>query len=812
MWRNTNVIKIIGAAVILILAALTSVVGTSDILVTGRVLNERVTSLEFEVNNVDESAIKFTVNFPVFDFGTVHTKGGVFATVEVPGEGFTTIIGEAQLPIIKHMLEIPQGADPEVVATSISWESTSLNELGLPERIVPLQPSVQKIPGVTEEFVIDNQYYMNNAFTPGNIAKVADVGVIRGRCFALVEVSPLQYNPFSGEIKTMTACEIVINLPGSDMTQTYEKIERYTSSSFENLFKLAFANYGYYENSMGNAPRDQEGYLIIVYDSFHDEIQPLSNLKQTLGYDVTVTKTSDIPGGPTKENIYNYIEDAYDTWTIPPAYVLLVGDTPQIPTFTGSASYSEADLYYVTVDGSDYFPDIFIGRFPAALESHVMAMVDKTVYYEQGVFPSNEWIKKAAFLASTDRYWISEGTHNYVIDNYLDPNGYTCDKLYTYTYGATTQDVRDAINDGRSLVIYSGHGGPSGWGDGPPFYKSDVEALMNENMYPFVCSHACSTNTFGDSECFGETWLREADKAGLAFWGASAGTLWDEDDILEKAMFQAWWDDGLEWISGMTDMALIYLYQNYSGGGYTQYYFEAYNILGDPSVRIWSDDPSEPPETPDAPDGPDEWIRDVECTFSAVATDPEGEHVYYLFDWGDGTNSGWLGPYPSGQTVDAEHAWSELGDYEVKVKAKDIWGVVSEWSEASVISIVENQDPYKPNISGSHWVIGGIEYDYTFVATDPDGHDIYYRVDWDDGSNTGWLGPYNSGEAITLGHTWTEKGKYWIKAWSKDTLNGMSGQANFLVNVPFCGLPSQKANNQLFGNLVQHIFGRTTNS
>jgi hypothetical protein len=323
-------------------------------------------------------------------------------------------------------------------------------------------------------------------------------------------------------------------------------------------------------------------------------------------------------------------------------------------------------------------------------------------------------------------------------------------------------------------------------------------------MYPFVCSHACSTNTFGDSECFGETWLREEDKAAVAFWGASASTLWDEDDILEKAMFQSWWQDGLDWIGGMTDMALIYLYENYSGGGYTQYYFEAYNINGDPSIRIWSNNPSMPPETPTKPDGPDVWIQYIETTFSSTTTDPEGDSIYYLFDWGDGTDSGWIGPYESGQTGQASNAWEDLGDFEVKVIAKDAFNALSNWSETHTISIVENNAPEKPEINGPTWGLGGKKYDFTFVSNDSDDHDIYYKIDWDDGNNSGWLGPYNSGEEISLSHSWNKKGEYFIKSWAKDDLEGESGQSNLKITILTNGKSKQAVQNN-FNDLYLQI-------
>jgi hypothetical protein len=192
---------------------------------------------------------------------------------------------------------------------------------------------------------------------------------------------------------------------------------------------------------------------------------------------------------------------------------------------------------------------------------------------------------------------------------------------------------------------------------------------------------------------------------------------------------------------------------------------------------------SQAPGTPTVPNGPDEWIINVETTFSSIAIEPDGEQIYYMFDWGDGNFSKWIGPYNSGQPGEASHAWSELGDYEVRASAKDINGVQGNWSEPATISIVENENPDRPIISGKNYGFGGVSYDFTFQAVDPDGHDVYYNIDWDDGDLTGWLGPYSSGEIITLTHSWNKKGEYWIKAWAKDTLEGESSQSNHKINI-----------------------------
>ena len=763
---NKKNICIAGIIVILIFASLPNVFASTNKQVNQNVTGEPSNNFGCSVVNIDETTIGITINLDQFEFNSVNTNKGLFTNVCLPGYGFSYNIGKARLPLIRKMVEIPHESKPELIVTSESWDFISLDELNLPNIIIPAQPSVEKNSEKSFEFILDDNYYSNFKFLPENIANIVDIGKIRSRCFALVEISPIRYNPQSGELKLLKSCEIIINLPNSNLIKTYDKIKRYSSSDFESLFKKSFANYGVYENGiMDNA---QGGYLIIVYDDFYDEIEALANWKKAMGYNTTVTKTSEIPGGASKENIHDYIKDAYNNWDIPPSYVLLVGDTPQIPTYRGTQGPDAVDLYYVTINSEDYFPDIFIGRFPASQESHVTAMVDKTIYYETGNFSDSTWIKKAAFMAGYDNYDITEGTHNYVISTYLDKFGYTCDKLYEVTYGANTQDVIDALNEGRSLAIFSGHGYVYGWDDGPPFSQANVQGLKNEGMYPFVCSHACLTGSFQASECFGETWLRQADKGGIAFWGASEGTLWDEDDILEKGMFQAWWDDNLGRIGGMTDMALYYLYENYSGGGYTQYYFEAYNILGDPSVRIWRGDPGGAPDIPAKPEGPESGAVGYEYNFSSSTTDPNGDQIYYMFDWGDGEFSEWIGPYPSGDTCEAFHIWNDEGYFEVRVKAMDENFAQSNWSESSIIHIVYNFPPDMPTIKGQYWLLPMIPYNFRISTTEPDGENVFFLIEWGDGEIDEWIGPYSSEEVVSLSHKYTSVGYYTINVTAKD--------------------------------------------
>jgi hypothetical protein len=94
-----------------------------------------------------------------------------------------------------------------------------------------------------------------------------------------------------------------------------------------------------------------------------------------------------------------------------------------------------------------------------------------------------------------------------------------------------------------------------------------------------------------------------------------------------------------------------------------------------------------PPNKPNKPSGITSGKIGTTHSYSSSTTDPNGDYVYYWFDWGDGTNSGWDGPHISGDNVTLSHSWTRLGTYPIKVKVKDIHGNESVWSDPLVISI-----------------------------------------------------------------------------------------------------------------------------
>jgi len=93
-----------------------------------------------------------------------------------------------------------------------------------------------------------------------------------------------------------------------------------------------------------------------------------------------------------------------------------------------------------------------------------------------------------------------------------------------------------------------------------------------------------------------------------------------------------------------------------------------------------------PPNVP-AISGPSNGKVNTDYTYSVQATEPDGDHILYMFDWGDGTTSDWIGPFDPSETCTANHSWSESKTYEIRAKAKDDKGAESEWSDPLPVSI-----------------------------------------------------------------------------------------------------------------------------
>lgn len=171
--------------------------------------------------------------------------------------------------------------------------------------------------------------------------------------------------------------------------------------------------------------------------------------------------------------------------------------------------------------------------------------------------------------------------------------------------------------------------------------------------------------------------------------------------------------------------------------------------------------------TPTIPE-PEETI-----TFNASeSTDPDGYIKLYEWDW---ENDG-IYDYKNYSSPIATHIFEEAGYYPVTLRVKD-----NNFTTNTITKTVRvgNQPPNPPIIEGTTNGTIGTTYDYSFITTDDDGDNLSYFIKWGDGTDSGWLGPYLSGFAISLNNSWDEEGTFNISAKAKD-IHGKDSDWSYL--------------------------------
>lgn len=98
--------------------------------------------------------------------------------------------------------------------------------------------------------------------------------------------------------------------------------------------------------------------------------------------------------------------------------------------------------------------------------------------------------------------------------------------------------------------------------------------------------------------------------------------------------------------------------------------------------------------------------------------------------------------------------------------------------------IGENLPPLPPTITGPAKGKPNVKYNYTLNTVDPESDNVYYYIDWGDGTNSGWVGSSTSGFDIIVNHTWAKKGIYTVKAKAKDVNNAESDWVILEVTIP----------------------------
>jgi hypothetical protein len=560
----------------------------------------------------DQFSLTLRVDVGELNFTDISTASGQFLLLTVEGLGHSENVGEPDLPVLNKLISIPYGCDLQYEIIDSQSEEISLADFNLVNPLMPVQPPLSKgVDPSTVPFEYNQGLYEKSGYYAIPRASAEIVGFMRAMRLGLISVAPIEYNPLQKSLRVYKSITVRVNYLHPDWAATRAAWQRLDSPAFTPVYEQIYNYDGQQSMLLDDHTRYPITYLIVSHRMFEAQLQPFIEWKTRRGFKVITAYTDSI--GTTNTAIRSYIQTMYNSEDPAPSFVLLVGDAQQIPPFPFSGHIS--DLSFCEFTG-DNIPEIYYGRFSAQNTTQLQPQIDKTLEYEQYLMPDPTYLGEATMIAGVDgnyaQVWAN-GQINYGTTYYFNAEHgiHSNTWLYPASNGPVEAAIIATVNQGVSYINYTAHGSHDGWAD-PAFSTSNVNSLTNAHKYCLSVGNCCQTNTFGTdygTPCMGEAWLQGANKGAIGYIGASDYSYWDEDyfwgvgfrsNIVEHPTYDATRlgaYDGAFHTRGepvakhyLTNDAMLFcgnLAVQQSNSSMKAYYWQVYNLMGDPSTMTY---------------------------------------------------------------------------------------------------------------------------------------------------------------------------------------------------------------------------------
>jgi len=637
--------------------------------------------------------------------------------------------GEPNIPSKGAYILLPPNSEP----SSIQVEAKNKISLGFGFNIDPIGQPIPISSAVTITAPKkDEQIYAENDFYPKELFSKVGVYSSKGYDILVLLLHPMHYNPVNGELLFYKELKVNVETISNEKQNLFRDLEKdkiEVKNRVDNPDALEL-----YSSCERTTPASFDSYdlLILTTDSLKSGFVPLKDAHDADGLNTIIKTITDV-GSTNPDDIRDYIKDAYYNWGID--YVLLGGDNNIVPArtlyvfgldeeTTPYETYMPSDIYYSCLDGPynydgdekwgeptdgeggsdvDLMSEVYVGRACVDNMNDVNNFVSKTVTYINQD-PELDYLSNAGFAGEyMGDYGIATWGGNY-LDQMIDictddgyttkgvpSDNYTIDKLYDRDWPGNYwlyTDIMNIINDGVHFINHAGH---ASYDYDMKMYSWDVYDLTNDE-YCFIYSQGCMSGGFDDPygfDCIAEDFTVKTDTGAFAgIWNARYGWFWAYSTDGDSQRFQRqYWDavfgENIPQIgkanskSKEDNLAII-------GRSCIRWVYYETNLFGDPSLSFYEIEENDPPNTPNIHGQTNGKTGETYEYCIDAAVDPDGDDIWVYWNWGDGTNSGWLGPYASGEEICESHTWAEDGTYTIKAKLKDEYSVESDWGTLEV--------------------------------------------------------------------------------------------------------------------------------
>jgi hypothetical protein len=585
-------------------------------------------SYKYQLNgNLQKSDVLATkesliINYSISEINIENILIGqdTYYRITIPGHASTSVPGKPELPVFTRLISIPDGSDWKIKISDVRTAKINPSEGKIKGILFPSQPSEMKaLQQRRPEFLIDKQIYTTRGIISSDTVLIESLGITRGKKLANIFVSPVRYNPRSNLLEVITSMKIVITFSISNSNVLKSQVSE--SSLFNESLEKGVLNYSGKDLIPGFT--DKPVKMVIITDSaFKKQLAPFFRWKTQKGFKLKILYKGTGLAGNTYSQLKDTLTKIYNASTVndpAPEYLLIIGDVNRVPYYgSGSGTGNITDMYYGEFDGfGDYLPEMYIGRLPVSDTTEVKSVVRKIIQYEKFQFADTNTfysraIATAGYAEGYSKYM--NGQVKYAISNYLTKSN-KIDEYHYYHYQRplpplldpslklTSDSILMQINKGVSFINYTGHGDAYSWLNLK--ISMDTSIFKNRNMYPFIISNACRTSQFDLQASLGNRMVVTEGKGAVGFIGCSNDSFWDEDFYWSVGtgtptsdptyettglgaydrLFHTHNESPSDWYFTMGQ--IVYggnMAVSSSTSVWKKYYWETYNLVGDPSV------------------------------------------------------------------------------------------------------------------------------------------------------------------------------------------------------------------------------------
>ena len=549
-------------------------------------------SVQFDQVATGQINLEFTIN--ELSLNPVQIANKTYMQPEISGEPRLLQKGNPDLPVLARALEIPSEGEVSFQYQVLEYEDIQ-NCF-----VAPSKGHISRAQNTSDIPYSFGTIYNSTEAWPKNAITVSEPYLIRSCRGVTVRLCPFQYFPATGTLRVFQRVSVQVYCKSASNVSRLSSSQANVSDpvAFQDIYASRFINYHSTESkrstrSQSNTSQTRPGsMLIITTDQLAAAVEPLATWKRQMGIPTDVVLLSEI--GSTADEVKAYVQSVYDTGTL--AWLLLVGDSEEMPYLMvdyGSEK-GASDPSYGKLAGSDDYPDIFVGRFSGSTPQQIATMVERTIHYEQSPETGASWYTIATGVASEDSDGdnVKDFEHMDILRTQLLSNGYEAmDRIYDP--GATALQLAEAVNEGRGLINYLGHGDVQEWVT-TGFTNDDVNVLTNTAAWPFIFDVACLNGQFVENLCFAEAWIQaeheEAPAGALAIYASTIEQDWVPPMTAQDEFNRLLIAGNITEYGALCFSASMKMMDDWTESGLGM--FNTWTVFGDPSVQIRTKQPT----------------------------------------------------------------------------------------------------------------------------------------------------------------------------------------------------------------------------